>query len=362
MGFLGFLLIIVAGMVGKILYENIVGEKDIEEQLQTREGESVAYYHLSKIAGEWKRNGTYNLMTKDDTPVEIGKYRNGQKEGGWLFSVKGILSSKAEFSENRLNGTYEEYRVDGNVRTKGQYRNDCKEGLWKSYHFNKKLQSVTSYSAGVREGPFVVYFENGVVGELGQYRNDKPDSVWTSNTAVGIPNKKSYYENGLLVKEETIRDNGTISCKRTFHLDGTLESERYMDESGNDMISHFIGTYRNISEDSNQDISTETMILKSNGNLVIESTGQYLRRKYFYTQDRSTIFESTDNVKGTVKVTSDSIYFTVQLHRKYPSRMFAPALENRGWIDDSDKEWSESTDGNEAFSIEEFLLAYRKVR
>ena len=361
-GLISILSIVLVFVAGEMVYDEMVGEKDVEEKIATREAQSIAYYHLSKIGGEWKRNGKYIVMSSDDTPIENGNYRNGLKEGNWCSYENGKLSSRTEFLGNKRNGVCEEYHVDGSVKSTGHYRNDNRVGLWKSLYLNKNVESLTNYSAGVREGQFVDYFENKVVDASGRYHNDRPDSVWTFNNESGSLAKKCYYTDGLLLKEETFRDNGIVICERIFHLDGAMESERYFDESGNDMISNLVGTYKDIDPNDNQDISTESMIIRSNRNLTIERSGVYLRKNYSYVQDQSQIFERTDNVKGIVRATSDSIYFIARQQRKYPARIFAPVLENRGWIDDSDKEWSGSSQESECYSIESFLSAYRKVR
>ena len=82
--------------------------------------------------------------------VSKGVYRNGKKEGSWVYF----------FYHNQISD-------------KGIYKNGKKEGLWISYHESGEVYGKLKYKEGKLDGRYVLYHKNGQLELDGEYKNGR---------------------------------------------------------------------------------------------------------------------------------------------------------------------------------------------
>jgi hypothetical protein len=81
-------------------------------------------------------------------------------------------------------------KVTGNPQ--GSYKNGKKEGAWVFYHENGQLRFKENFKNGELDGAWVSYYENGQLRSKGNFKNGKKDRSWVR-----------YEENGTVQKRLT---------------------------------------------------------------------------------------------------------------------------------------------------------------
>ena len=114
------------------------------------------------LSEDWKdlvkRDGIYYKKFSDVpfsgklTGMEQGTYKNGKKEGAWVY-----------------------YYSNGQVSYKGNYKNGEREGEWDYYENNGQLWSKGNFKNSEREGAWVDYNKDGTIVKklTGTYNNGK---------------------------------------------------------------------------------------------------------------------------------------------------------------------------------------------
>ena len=60
-----------------------------------------------------------------------GSYKNGKKEGAWVFYYQsGQLKYKQNYKDGKWEGAYVQYHENGQLLAKGNYKNAKEEGAW----------------------------------------------------------------------------------------------------------------------------------------------------------------------------------------------------------------------------------------
>ena len=96
------------------------------------------------------------------TGKEQGSFRNGKKEGLWVYyHDNGQLWKSGTFTDGKEDGPWVHYEEDGQLLMKGTYKDGKEDGPWFSYHDNGQLWWKRTYKDGERDGPYVFYHENG---------------------------------------------------------------------------------------------------------------------------------------------------------------------------------------------------------
>ena len=80
-------------------------------------------------------------------------------------------------------------------KEQGSFRNGKKDGLWVYYHDNGQLWKSGTFTDGKEDGPWVHYEEDGQLLMKGTYKDGERDGPYVF-----------YHENGQLWKKETFKD------------------------------------------------------------------------------------------------------------------------------------------------------------
>ena len=96
------------------------------------------------------------------TGIEIGKFKNGKRDGFW-----------------------EEYRSDGSLKKQMNYKDGNEHGFSKGYHENGQLEFKMNYRDGKAEGPYDLV-NNGQLQIKASFKNDELNgSLWNIIGMVG---------------------------------------------------------------------------------------------------------------------------------------------------------------------------------
>jgi antitoxin component YwqK of YwqJK toxin-antitoxin module len=348
------LLYAVVAISGNV-YTETVGEKDVHNNNDT----SSEQYHMSKVNGEWVSNGSFASFYDDGAKKEEGLYVNGRKEGAWLtFFPNGNISTKIMYHEGYKNGSYEEHFEDGKLKFIGSYQVNKAEGRWTRYFSDQNVQIIDTFSNDMANGIHQSFFENGNLESQGRLVNNVRVGEWIYNNDHGTMVEKTVYRiDGNIFSDTKYWDTGLISYRIEYDSVGNVLTEDYFDKEGKNVISKFIGTWR----DKGTDFHSVDMITRSSDKIKIDASKKYEESQYSYFENSQMAMEGTRTTIGIVSVTSDSIILFPQKKRDYPSRSYIPSVESRRWMDDSDKEWTpDSSDEPQRFSIKEFHDTYKK--
>ena len=171
----------------------------------------------------------------------IYKKYNGE---GQLKEMKTYNCSQSKNSY-WLDGVFEEYN-NGKLTAKGKYQDSVKVGKWKTYFYNGKKKSISTYKHGNLIGNSISYHENGITASTVNYiqinNNNKIESVkhgkyqsfnYNGNIEVDgfyVQGKKSglwyeYQTKGALRKETFYKEGKIYGINNTYNLVGKLERE-----------------------------------------------------------------------------------------------------------------------------------------
>ena len=120
---------------------------------------------------------------------------------------------------------------------KGEIIEGLKEGRWVHYHEkfddmeqvrpNNFESNIVFYKKGILNGEINSFQQNGIPYEIGTYKNGKKDGKWNSYN--------SY--TGNLGLEETFEDGEEVGLRLSYHSNGQLRSEYYLDKNSKPEIT-----------------------------------------------------------------------------------------------------------------------------
>ena len=362
------------------VYFEIKGERDIVERYPN---ESVSEeYHMAKMEGEWTKNGSYQAFDRNGIKREEGSFKQGKRDGHWhIFSDKG--HEEGDFKDDKEDGWWsgyyangrprystfyvrgvqegkcEGYFEDGKLSTRGMYADGEKDGRWVVYYHDGSPRTSEVYAHGKKHGPFVSYLANHIPGDTGQYRDGAKDGEWISRNSRGVITRREEYEAGVLHHQRLYRDNGTPEYSVELDSSGGVIAEKFFDESGRDMIYKIVGTFKK----TTQDMHSTGFILHDYTLFEIFPSHRYLEQDYSYLESRGSKDERVTSTRGTVTVTHDSVILLPRERRCYPCRFYHPFLEDRFWVDCSDKAWTPcSYCTRESYYLDDYLKEYHRMQ
>jgi hypothetical protein len=168
-------------------------------------------------------NGYWEIS--DYAHSESGYYKNGEKEGMWIFDKSSDVPGELEHIEYRRgvrHGKYESF--DQFNRKSGNYKNDMKSGMWVESYYDIKDEygykygkdaistEITKYRKGIKHGKYertssLIFLSR----EVGQYEHGEKHGTWrryvytdkngepTKGNGEWIENKREIYRNGELI-------------------------------------------------------------------------------------------------------------------------------------------------------------------
>mgnify|MGYP000232776340 CR=1 FL=1 len=114
------------------------------------------------------------------TGSEQGSFKNGVKEGSWLWYFStGQLAQQGNYKNGNWDGAWVTYYISGNLSQKSNYKDDMYEGAYMHYYDNGQLDFKGNYKNGKKEGVWVGYNEDGTVGK--EYTGTYKDGVKISD-------------------------------------------------------------------------------------------------------------------------------------------------------------------------------------
>ena len=142
-------------------------------------GTTTTWYRGGEIRSKTKHEGglaegEYYLWDEAGNAIEIGEYKNGNKDGTWTLMYPSGIKKRAE----------------------GEFRNGKKEGRWTYWHDNRKKKSEGIYIKGKKEGAWVNWHNNGAKESEGTFNDGKESGVWTHWYDHGQKESEGRYNNG----------------------------------------------------------------------------------------------------------------------------------------------------------------------
>ncbi len=175
----------------KYFYRNGQVEQTGSYKRDIPNGKWTWYYENNKV----HREESYKNGVEDGISVEYdrlgymvlnGKYVDGKRVGEWFYQV-------------------------GDHMEIGKYRDGNKDGMWIGYYDeDKKDKSFEGlYKDGAEDGLHTYYFPNGLIKEVRLYKVGSKTGVWTLNQEDGSLYVKSEYKDNQLIKVNgvPVKDN-----------------------------------------------------------------------------------------------------------------------------------------------------------
>ena len=108
---------------------------------------------------------------------EIGKFKNGKREGYW-----------------------EEYHRNGQLKWSVTYIDGLEDGSWEIFSKTGQLEVRGSHKNGRLEGVFEQYWGNGNLFRKGNYKDGKQHGLWKLLNEDGSVEKTETYKDGELIE------------------------------------------------------------------------------------------------------------------------------------------------------------------
>ena len=167
---------------------------------------------------------THTPFYGEDQIYSEGNYKNGKKEGEWIFyDYDNNPAAKGNYKDGKANGewiTYDEetqftgkvigYYNNGELKSKRNYKDGKKEGEWifyykngqiklKEYYKTGQILYKVNYKDGVQNGKTISYYKTGQIRYKGNHKNGLEHGEFIA-----------YYENGELKYKQNIK-NGEMN-------------------------------------------------------------------------------------------------------------------------------------------------------
>ena len=178
------------------------------------------------------RNGQAHLHDRTGSFERSGMYRNGVKEGTWVFKKDGRIERSIEFKNGLFDGKINTYNTTGSIIHQLEMAEGKREGTEIYYYEDGDPRMIIEHHAGKREGKFERWSrtDTELKGdyETGAFCEDQKCGTWTKffpngekrwavdmqkgkrNGKMNFWNSKGettevrIYENGKLIEKRTI--------------------------------------------------------------------------------------------------------------------------------------------------------------
>lgn len=287
------------------------------------------------IDGEFKngkRNGLFKSYYSNNKVSAMTTYKAGTRHGKYThYHYNGKLYETGVYEFGNQEGVWKQYYDNGKLMNVYQYKNGIVVGTVKHYYKNGKLNEVYRVDAdGQKHGPDSIFYDNGVLSRVlpmhhgwinsdyvvydtfgkeiykKYYNGDQfygyaymKDGNWTPMIKVEkLTNIKSYFPNGKISKNFTIKNNQRSGENKTYYSNGQVwVSSSYL-------FGDLHGKYIEYYEDGT--------IAEQGEYAYGEKVGTY---KWFNRKGKLTDLRSYDNgnLHGTAQFFSDSGKLTMNV-------------------------------------------------
>lgn len=194
--------------------------------------EDKGYYRKVYSQSEGKLDGEYKEIYTETGAVRLeGSYKNGLKEGLWIYRDRSNKLKKEEnYHQDKLDGTCTTYQ-EGEARITESYKNGTKDGLFETYNRKGRLVEKKVFLNGKLQSSHT-YYDDGSV---------KSESVIPKDSQKPYTTKQ-YYPSGKLKVEATMKDNTCLKSTSYFEngqiqfvyelIDGQLKLIKRFNEKG----------------------------------------------------------------------------------------------------------------------------------
>lgn len=195
---------------GTILWSN--GDKFVGHfKNGNMDGFFTCYYVDGRLyEGNYQNNLPHGKgkMTYPDNDKYNRKYYEGEFTSGVIQGTGKMVWNDgdwyyASWVNGQRNGKGELHYADGR-KFVGSYKNDKRHGQG-TFYWTDGTYEVAEYSNGVENGVAIYYWDHNY--RKGYYVNGKKDGKWEGYNGAGHHIHTFTYENGRLVKKNTINDN-----------------------------------------------------------------------------------------------------------------------------------------------------------
>lgn len=194
------------GNVENYSYYNNNGDKFYEEIFKGGEIKTGLQYKpgiAKPVETDISRKGE-DLKNYEGVTIALGKYEKSKRAGDWLYYYDtGVQKEKETFVNGVKTGLDYSYDSNGKLVSIVNYANDTISGLYESYH-GGKLVGKSHYRLGEKNGASRSFYTDG-----------------TTSTA-------SFYEQGIIVSNNTYWQNGNIATHTTYTDGAALTMETYL--------------------------------------------------------------------------------------------------------------------------------------
>lgn len=191
----------------------------------------VSNYNMDVLHGEWKTyyetnqvrqqgtykngslDGEYIKFYKNGKPLVKGKYANAMKEGQWTFYVEsGMIDYKELWKGGKLvrevkeNGKVTLYYKSERKKSEHNYRAGKKDGDFREWNDDGEWKTELRQGDKSQDEPdeYIRSLEGQTLKRKGNYTKGKLHGKVYYYKANNIKDKIETYENGTLVKTETL--------------------------------------------------------------------------------------------------------------------------------------------------------------
>ena len=198
-------------------------------------------------------HGKFQAFGNNGQIREEGNFREGKREGEWIFYFNRFTpSAKGSYRNGLKHGIWTEYWEDNNLRRRGEFRDGHEIGEWvswsamgseiehnscfsensrgrfRSFYENGSPKEEYPCTRGKRNGAYAEHDAQGNILRRGFYDSTgAQDSLWESFHAGEKPASRRHYHSGLLEDSVLAWDDAGRISEKGFFRAGTGVLTRY---------------------------------------------------------------------------------------------------------------------------------------
>jgi antitoxin component YwqK of YwqJK toxin-antitoxin module len=161
------------------------------------------------------KNGNYKTYDREGHQILDGNFLNGKMHGdNTAYYPTGEILHRFKYKEGKKIGTNYQYYRNGKIKTKEIASANGIELTQFNYNENEALLSEKKFKNEKPHGLWITYFDGS--------KNIKIKETYENGKLNGI--RYTYYANGTLAKEETLKFDLLAGPFKTYYENGALES------------------------------------------------------------------------------------------------------------------------------------------
>ena len=159
--------------------------------------QGVNDFDLKNQNGIWLKNDkpytgdVYRILKNNK--INLGKIKNGKKEGSWIEFGR-LIFRTGQYKNGKRVGEWNGWYEDSSKAYSGSYENDLKTGEWNGWNKNGNNTYKGKYNKGKKDSMWYYWFENGQLSDSGKYKEGKMLGEW-----------KYYNEKGVFIEQKTFK-------------------------------------------------------------------------------------------------------------------------------------------------------------